>query len=90
MSEVARWGKLRGRRVFDYKGYLRKMWRMVRGELQCEQIGAVCSVNRWEWTEEWCQLFAYTEKEGMPKERVLVNREVRGCGNVDYFRYQLS
>ena len=29
-----------------YKGPLRKMWIMVRGELQCEQLGEDCLVNR--------------------------------------------
>ena len=40
------WGKLRDRRKFVYRGHLRKMWIMVRDELQCEQVGEGSSVNR--------------------------------------------
>ena len=32
------WGNLRDRRMLVYREHLRKMWIMVRGELQCEQV----------------------------------------------------
>ena len=38
--------KLWDRRMLAYRGHFRKMWRMVRDELQCEQVGEGSLVNR--------------------------------------------
>ena len=38
--------KFRDQRKLVYRGHLGKMWIIVRGELQCEQVGEGSSVNR--------------------------------------------
>ena len=41
------WRKLRNQRMLVYRGHLRKMWIIVRGELQSEhQVGEGSLVNR--------------------------------------------
>ena len=34
-------GKLRDSRMLVYRGYFREFWRMVRGKVQCDQVGEI-------------------------------------------------
>ena len=57
-----------------YKEHLRKIWILVRGELQCEQVGEGSSVNRYEWAVNvW------------PEWEFKVLREIDGLGAWDWF-----